>query len=151
MRLKILLPVLMVSIAVGFIVIYRDLSLANEVEQATAAIEELSVSAGSEPTVPGDICYTDKIDSVVFSHQKHAIELGFECTTCHSDIFQMDAYTVAQKEDFDMSGINDGKYCGTCHSSESQVAFSADSECARCHRGVKGAERMEANNNGHEG
>lgn len=152
MRLRVVLPVLIVSLAVGFIMIYRDLSLAGEMDQTAAATaDEISISTGSEPAVPGDICYTEKVESVVFSHQKHAVELGFDCMTCHSDIFQMDAYSVETEDDFDMSGLHEGKYCGSCHSSETQVAFPTDTQCARCHRGVKGAERLEATGLGQEG
>ncbi len=152
MRLRIVIPVLIVSLAVGFIVVYRNLSMADELDQAAAtAVEQISITTGSEPAVPEDICYTEKVESVVFSHQKHAVELEFDCVTCHSDIFQMDAYSVEAREDFDMSGLHEGKYCGSCHSSKTQVAFPVDSQCARCHRGVKGAERLRATGSDQEG
>lgn len=145
MKFKILLPVLLVSMAVGFILIYRDMGYAEDMDTgATEAAAEVYVATGSDLGVPEDICYSEQVKSVVFSHQKHAVELGFECTACHTNIFEMDANNVETHADFDMSGLGDGKYCGTCHSSSSNVAFSTDSQCARCHRGVKGLERMES-------
>ncbi len=139
MKLRILiLPVLIASLAVGFIV-YRDMGMAEGMD----ATEEINVSSSAEIKVPEDIYYTKYVDSVGFSHQKHALELQFACSTCHTGIFQMDAHNVESQPDFNMAGLAKGKYCGTCHSSEHDMAFATDSQCARCHRGVKGLEKVE--------
>jgi c(7)-type cytochrome triheme protein len=155
MKFKILLPVLLATLAVGFLVLHRDTGVAEGLGQEAAAQESaeadagtISVSDGSEAGVPPDICYSGKVESVVFSHQKHAVELGFDCSTCHTGIFQMDAKSVESQPDFDMSGLNAGKYCGSCHSSTSNVAFSTESNCAWCHRGVRGAEQDESTGEG---
>lgn len=153
MKIKIVLPVLLATLAVGFLILHRDTGIAEGLSQEATAQESAEegtagVSDGSEDGIPPDICYSGKIDSVVFSHQKHVVELGYECATCHTDIFQMDAKSVESQPDFDMSGLNAGKYCGSCHSSTSEVAFSTESNCAWCHRGVKGTEQVESTGEG---
>jgi len=81
------------------------------------------------------------VKSVIFSHKTHAVDAGYKCNTCHDSLFQMKAKNVEGKPDFNMEGLADGKYCGTCHSSKNNVAFSSDTQCARCHVGVKGLEK----------
>ncbi len=128
-----MLPVLLASMTLG-IIAYRG----------NGAAEEIGVDSGNAATnaygVPGDIYYTKYVDTVVFSHQTHVADAGFKCGSCHTGIFQMKAKSVESKSDFNMQGLNSGKYCGSCHSSTSNVAFAADTQCARCHRGVKGLE-----------
>lgn len=153
MKFKILLPVLLAALAVGFLVLHRDMGVAEGLSQEATAQESseagtVSVSDGSEADVPPDICYSGKVDSVVFSHQKHVMDLGYECSTCHTNIFQMEAKSVESQPDFDMSGLNAGKYCGSCHSSTSDVAFSTESNCAWCHRGVRGMEQDQSTGEG---
>ena len=61
--------------------------------------EELNVADGAQSQLPGgrrlrtrrpehrlpeDIYYTKPVESVVFSHQTHAVDLGFKCTGCHT-------------------------------------------------------------------
>jgi len=138
-----LLPVIFASLAVGF-VLHRGLA-AEDVSLSTgaAADENIAPAVGAQtadaPQVPGDIVLNKVIDSVVFSHQKHAVDLGFDCSVCHTNIFQMKFGTAESQSDFNMKGLGEGKYCGSCHSSD-KVAFSSGSECARCHQGVKGLE-----------
>ena len=99
------------------------------------------------PAVPGNIVYTRSVRSVIFSHQTHAIELEFKCDSCHGGLFQMKANSVEDRPGFNMKGLSEGQYCGSCHSSKSQVAFSSDTQCARCHQGVKGLERVQQSGN----
>jgi c(7)-type cytochrome triheme protein len=142
-----LLPVIFASLAVGF-VLHRGLA-AEDVSLSTGAAADEYIASASEqtvgnltadaPQVPGDIVLNKVIDSVVFSHQKHAVDLGFDCSVCHTNIFQMKFGTAESQPDFNMKGLGEGKYCGSCHSSD-KVAFSSGSECARCHQGVKGLE-----------
>lgn len=137
-RILILIPVLLVTAAVGFL-LYRGPSFAEEV-----SVTDGGSSKGQN--IPQDIFYTKSVKSVVFSHQTHAVDLGFKCDTCHTSVFQMKAHYVETQPDFNMEGLADGKYCGSCHSSSNKAAFSSDTQCARCHRGVKGLERAaEAN------
>jgi c(7)-type cytochrome triheme protein len=138
---KLLLPLLLISASVGFI-LYRGMSSTAEV-----GAEELGVMTGAEAqydtkTIPDDIYYTQPVESVLFSHQTHAVDAQLQCNVCHTKIFQMQAYNVESQPDFNMDGLAQGKYCGSCHSS-SGVAFASDTQCARCHRGVKGLERAE--------
>lgn len=145
-KMIVILPALLFALAVAFVV-YRTPSQA-EGEAGTA--EELSVATGSQVAgedqysasgsqyqVPADIVFTVPVRTVVFSHQKHAVDMGISCNTCHSKIFQMKAGTAESRDDFDMEGLAAGKYCGSCHSSHSESVFGSDSQCSRCHHGVK--------------
>ena len=148
----ILLPVLLATLAVGF-VLYKSPGYAEDVSVTTGAeseyrnpdtSENIDVkNGGAQGSVPVDIYYTKSVESVIFSHQTHAVDNGFKCNTCHTGIFEMKAKNVESKPDFNMKGLAEGKYCGTCHSSKNNVAFASDTQCARCHRGVKGLEREE--------
>lgn len=92
-----------------------------------------------EEFVPGDILYTYPVESVVFSHMAHVKDASLTCDTCHPAIFRTRAYSAQNEGDFNMASIYDGKYCGACHNGE--MAFSSNTQCARCHTGVKGLER----------
>jgi c(7)-type cytochrome triheme protein len=150
-RSLILLPLLLASLAVGFLMIYRNTTYAEDTvagellltDGARNVYEDVTASGtGAQTSVPRDIYYTESIESVVFSHKTHAVELGYACNTCHTSLFQMQAYAVEAKPDFNMAGLYEGKYCGSCHSSGGNTAFASDTQCARCHRGVKGLERV---------
>lgn len=84
----------------------------------------------------GDIIYTLPVKAVMFSHAFHVEELELDCDDCHEDLFEAEALLVQQNEDFTMDGLREGKYCGQCH--DGGGAFSSDTQCARCHIGVKG-------------
>lgn len=150
----IVLPVLLIALAVGF-VLYRGPSSAEEISVSAGAqsVYQDPAAAGDNygagdvnSSIPEDILYTESVKSVVFSHQTHASELEYKCSVCHSGIFQMKARNVESSPDFNMKGLAEGKYCGTCHSSNNNVAFSSDTQCARCHVGVKGLEQEEQRN-----
>ncbi len=94
-------------------------------------------SVAEEETVGGgDIIYTNPVKSVVFSHKNHAA-MGLDCNVCHDKIFQMAALTAESQPDFNMKGLADKKYCGSCHAKDG-MAFASDTQCARCHIGTKG-------------
>lgn len=80
----------------------------------------------------GDILYTKPVKSVLFSHKAHS---KISCDRCHSGLFEMKALTAQEKPDFNMNALYKGKYCGACHNGK--VAFASDTQCARCHGGVK--------------
>lgn len=154
-KIMMLLPVVLISMSVGFI-LYRGMSLAEGTHAGDIDVTSGTASEAEDATsdaygVPDVIYFSEPVESVAFSHEKHAVEMQFKCNTCHEKLFQMKAETVTSRPDFNMEGLNDGKYCGTCHSSSSQVAFSADSQCARCHLGVKGLEQVEEANKNQEG
>ena len=127
----ILLPVLFVAMAVG-VILYQDKDTAEGINVDSAN------AAGNAYGVPDDIYYTKGVESVVFSHNVHVGQLGFKCSGCHTSLFQMKAKSVESKPDFNMAGLAAGKYCGSCHNSSGQAAFSSTDQCARCHQGVKG-------------
>jgi len=144
-----LLPVLLVSMAVG-VIIYKGQGVAEGISVTDGAVSDQYGAdgdqygaAGGQYSVPDDIYYTKAVASVVFSHEAHAVEQGIGCNTCHGGLFKMQAGNVESQPDFNMEGLAQGKYCGSCHSSASEAVFSSDTQCARCHRGVKGLEREE--------
>lgn len=87
----------------------------------------------------GDIVYTKPVKAVLFSHKAHVLNLGLQCAWCHAKTFQMEG-TMASTASFDMTSLCNEKYCGTCHNGD--VAFSTTTQCARCHIGVKGYEKL---------
>jgi len=84
----------------------------------------------------GEIIYSKPVKSVLFSHKAHAA-MGLDCNACHDKIFQMEALSAQNKPDFNMKGLYDKQYCGTCHMKDG-MAFPSDTQCARCHIGTKG-------------
>ncbi len=88
----------------------------------------------------GDIVYTLPLKAVLFSHKVHVEDMGFSCEACHDGIFEMKALHVEEKGDFTMESLYKGKYCGVCHNGS--MAFSSNTQCARCHIGVKGYKRL---------
>ena len=84
----------------------------------------------------GEIMYSKPVKSALFSHKSHAA-MGLDCNACHEKIFQMEALSAQNKPDFNMKGLYDKKYCGTCHAKDG-MAFASDTQCARCHIGTKG-------------
>lgn len=88
----------------------------------------------------GDIYYTKPVKAVIFSHKAHSEDIGLQCEWCHDETFEMEALAVEEEEDFDMDSLCNEKYCGTCHNGD--ISFSTTVQCARCHIGVKGYERL---------
>jgi c(7)-type cytochrome triheme protein len=84
----------------------------------------------------GDIVYTKPVKSVIFSHKVHVEERGLSCDMCHSGLFEPAALKAQEKSDFNMDSLYKGKYCGACH--DGKMAFASNTQCARCHTGVKG-------------
>ena len=137
-----ILPILLASLAAAFIV-YHGLSVAEETTISSGGAGDQYGAAASQYAVPEDIVYASPVESVTFSHQVHAVDLGLACSSCHTGIFQMKAHNVEAQPDFNMKGLAEGKYCGSCHSSSNSAAFASDTQCARCHSGVKGLEGRE--------
>ena len=80
----------------------------------------------------GDILYTKPVKSVLFSHKAHE---KISCSDCHSGLFEMKALAAQDYPDFNMDALYKGKYCGACHNGKQ--AFASNTQCARCHGGVK--------------
>lgn len=94
------------------------------------------VASDDDDSHGGDIMYTVPLKAVLFSHTSHVGAAELECDTCHDDIFDMESLLVQENDDFTMEALYEGKYCGTCH--DGSMAFASNTQCARCHIGVKG-------------
>lgn len=69
-----------------------------------------------------------RIPPAVFSHKAHLAWM--DCDICHPEVFNIKKKTT---ENFSMSAILRGEFCGACHLN---VAFPMD-DCARCHPEVQ--------------
>jgi c(7)-type cytochrome triheme protein len=85
----------------------------------------------------GVILYTEPVKSVIFAHESHD---DFGCESCHEGLFKMEALAAQKNDDFTMESLYQGNYCGACH--DGDTAFASDTQCATCHIGVKGYNRM---------
>ena len=100
----------------------------------------------SEEEHGGDIIYSVPLKAVLFSHKIHVEDLEMDCDNCHDDIFEM----VPSEGEINKDRVFfEGKYCGSCH--DGSTAFSADTQCARCHIGVKGYNRLMGKETGEAG
>ncbi len=86
------------------------------------------------------IIWTNPVTAVVFKHKRHTMEAGLECDSCHDDIFEMEAGSAQEQEDFNMESLYAGKYCGSCH--DGDTAFSSNSRCTSCHIGVQAYKKL---------
>ena len=112
----------------------KYLTLLSLAVLALAAVLGAAVTYASNADHGGDIIFIKPVKAVLFSHKFHAEDMGLSCETCHDTIFPMGG--TQDKEDFTMKSLYAGKYCGTCHDGKS--AFGSDTQCNRCHIGVKG-------------
>lgn len=81
------------------------------------AVLDLDIELASSP---------NKLFGVTFSHSAHTSWLA--CVSCHPAIFPL---RQAKPTVITMAKIQAGQYCGVCHG---RVAFSAGSDCSRCHK-----------------
>jgi c(7)-type cytochrome triheme protein len=103
---------------------------------AVVALLSAAVASAQELVpYPADIVYSEPLKSVVFSHKDHLEKKGITCDSCHSKLFAPEKMAAYRKGDFTMKSFYSGEYCGGCHNSK--IAFAANTECARCHTGVK--------------
>lgn len=66
----------------------------------------------------------NELPDIIFSHKKHTFWNG--CEVCHPEVF---AGIKKGMTKYSMAEINEGKYCGLCHTT---VAFPLQ-DCQRCH------------------
>lgn len=90
------------------------------------------------------IIWNSPVKTVVFEHKVHTMGAELECDSCHDDIFEMEAGAAEEKDDFTMETLYAGGYCGSCH--DGSTAFAANSRCTACHIGVRGHDRLSADN-----
>ena len=79
----------------------------------------------------GDLSFAAKgAKTVFFSHEKHVEGKKYKCSACHYAVFQMakDSYKM------DMSKINKGRFCGTCHNGERSFDVNDKTSCVKCHK-----------------
>lgn len=96
---------------------------------------------GSSMKQPKTIIFEKPVKAVVFDHSMHTDDLGLECGDCHSDVFKMKLGNAEKNpEAFTMEALYAGKYCGACH--DGDTAFASDTQCASCHIGVIGFNRL---------
>ena len=92
-------------------------------------------------TAPDLIVFTKPVKAVIFDHKIHVDEMGYNCSHCHSDIFEMHVgHAELKPEEFVMDALYKGKYCGSCHNGEE--AFDSKTRCTACHIGVMGFNRL---------
>lgn len=110
-----------------------------------AGAAHVCMAASDDAGHGGDIIYTKPVKGVLFSHANHVETSGLSCDSCHDAIFPMEALASQRNGDFTMDSLYKGKYCGACH--DSSMAFASNTQCARCHIGVKGLERSQKKKN----
>ncbi len=88
----------------------------------------------------GDIIYTKPLKAVIFSHEAHTQDIGLQCDWCHEETFEMEALNMQENGDHLMESLCNERYCGTCHNGD--ISFSTTTQCARCHIGVKGYNKL---------
>lgn len=97
-----------------------------------AVLAGAAVAGFLAPTVAQEVPAREILDNkggrVIFTHQVHAEDYGFECSDCHHD-------DIGQETPIS---------CGSCHPrafdetfrTEHQKAFSTEDACLRCHDDV---------------
>jgi c(7)-type cytochrome triheme protein len=79
----------------------------------------------------GDMTFKGKdAKSVFFSHARHVEGENKKCSACHYSVFQMqkDSYKM------DMSKINKGMFCGSCHNGKRSFDVKDKANCEKCHK-----------------
>ncbi len=115
----------------------------------TLSQENPSTAEEEEAEYPTElIVFTQPLKAVSFDHKLHVEEAGLSCEDCHEELFEMEAGTTQENEDFTMEALYEGKYCGACHDGES--AFASNTRCATCHIGVMGLKRLQGEGSSEE-
>lgn len=76
----------------------------------------------------GDITMKNRGGDVLFSHEKHVVDMGLKCTQCHDKLYT----DTKQHRKTTMKEMQQGKSCGGCHNGK--TAFSVKGDCAKCHK-----------------
>jgi c(7)-type cytochrome triheme protein len=82
--------------------------------------------------VPADFAFEQGKGSpgaVTFSHAKHKEKLP-KCTACHTKVFKM---KKGKSGTLTMAAMNDGKFCGACHTGEQAFSVKKPANCSKCH------------------
>ncbi|MCP4407143.1 MAG: cytochrome C [Gammaproteobacteria bacterium] len=79
---------------------------------------------------PGmDISWEHPMGAVTFSGQTH-MEKGNQCMDCHKDNFEQKKGTAKMT----MAGMNEGKWCGSCHNGDKAFSTKDPTNCMTCHK-----------------
>lgn len=111
---------------------------------AVMASSEAEIPAYGPANIPPDydedtygparmMVWNKPVPRVTFSHKVHTMDAELECDSCHDDLFEMEAGTVEEKDDFNMASFADGNYCGACHDGDTAFSANDSSMCASCH------------------
>ena len=105
---------------------------------ASICMAQVCMAAEGTFSDGGGLLYTEPVQSVIFRHKYHVDVKKLSCEKCHSGLFEMEALSAQEKDDFIMESLYRGKYCGACHNGKD--AFASDTQCARCHVRAEGLE-----------
>jgi c(7)-type cytochrome triheme protein len=97
-------------------------------------------AAAEQTGLGGDVLFTKPVKTVVFSHKSHVEDLNMSCNSCHDKLFQMESGAAEKLADFNHKGFDKGMYCGSCHG---KTASPMNTECTKCHIGVKGHAKLQ--------
>jgi len=93
-----------------------------------------TAAAQSMPRLPGEIRLARSADSpgqVTFDHETHVDSAKPNCTTCHSQGFNI--LKASARKPITHDNFDHGRQCGACH--DGKKAFKIDDDCTNCHRG----------------
>jgi len=107
-------------ICAGFFCFVGTAMAAEEYDEDTYGPEKLVV-------------WQTPVPKVTFSHKVHTMEAELACDSCHDDLFQMEAGSVLENNDFTMKSFGEGKYCGACHDGDTAFDANDDESCISCH------------------
>jgi len=83
--------------------------------------------------VPADFTYEEAKSPegpVTFSHKKHVEASSLKCSACHTKVFKM---KKGKSGTLTMAAMNDGKFCGACHTGEQSFSVKDKASCNKCH------------------
>ncbi len=92
----------------------------------------LPLGAVAKSVGGGDLLFTPSdpgVRQVLFSHEKHVMGRGINCTGCHYHIFQM----AKGSYKMNMEKMTKGEFCGTCHNGTRAFDVKDPHNCRRCH------------------
>ena len=90
-----------------------------------AASSALAAAGGGDVTFP-----LEGIPSVMFSHDSHVGKAKQKCSDCHYALYT----NHAQRKAVGMSGMRQGKSCGSCHDGKRAFSVATKQNCEKCHK-----------------
>lgn len=121
--------VLVVGLAASASLFYSAVGFADS-DKAVDKENSLVGMTGSYGTTVTKILRADK---PIFSHQFHIIDSGLGCDSCHPDTFEKKRGAARATGNFTMKALEEGKYCGACHDSDTAFEVTGEESCITCH------------------